>query len=152
MPAYTVSELGALFEDQFSLAVFSKDGAFWPVLVGKIKDPTASGTPVTALLARMEDPAFGALKNLFLADPGNPDVAGFKAGKASTLATRYIQFELPGAAINYGADSAATYISTSYFGLLEVLKARQPVVPIAPPATASGTAPAAPPASTTTTP
>lgn len=130
-PSYAsenLSETLDILSDDATVFVYKKDG-LWPGIIVALKDPSQVAS-ARALLALVESPSFVSIKNIFVQDPGNPDVAGFKDGKIGDLTTRYITFQTPGAAFNYAvSDDGKVFISASYFGLVEAINFLAPPTP-----------------------
>jgi hypothetical protein len=104
---------------------FSADATFftftnmqgtWPGLVLEARD--AASLPTLAMTTQSIEDGH-SLTGYFLVDPGTPSM--WKSGQAFGLATRYLSFTQPGAALNYGWVGTKLVVSASYDGLKAAL-------------------------------
>lgn len=107
-----------LFQDDFTTALFYDANGVWPVYILKLN---ANSSPVDAQSAISGIESSADLANLFIADPGTPNIAGFKSGQANGTATRYLPFSKTGASLNIAWANDKLIISASYNGLKKVL-------------------------------
>jgi len=122
LPEIKTEDITGNFNDNFTAVLFKDKNGVWPGYIAQLK-PTATLIQVKFLIK--EELELSALKNLFLTDPGTAAV--FKDGLAGnpTINTRYAIFSTPGTALNYGWVNDKLVISSSYAGLLEILKRLQ---------------------------
>lgn len=119
LPEFTAAELSPLFKGDFTTVMtYDKDGT-WLGFVAQLSDGVSSTTAKIAM-AKLEKSA--SLANLYLQAPGIQSTAGFKAGTANNLATRYISFAKTGASLNYGWTNNNLFVmSGSYNGMKALL-------------------------------
>ena len=118
LPEISSDTLKNLFEEDFTLALYYDENGAWPAYIFKLK-PESSQVEAQTALSGLEVSA--NLKNLFAADPGEPNSGGFKTGQASGAATRYLPYAQKGASLNFAWSKDEFIISASYNGLKKVL-------------------------------
>jgi len=120
LPELKSEEIAGFFEENFTATVFSDLNGFWPGYVAKLKSTATVSQAQDFIKQNLESST--NLKNIFPEEPGT--AAAFKDGLAGsqTINTRYATFSKPGAAFNYGWANDNFVISSSYAGLLEILK------------------------------
>ncbi len=107
-----------VFEDDFTTALYYDSDGVWPVYIFNL---SLDSSPVEAQSATLTLESSGALTNLFVNPPGDPNAAGFRAGQANGLSTRYLTYSQRGAALNLAWSGDRFIISTSYNGLRQAL-------------------------------
>lgn len=105
--------LSTLFENDFTAFVYYDENGAWPGYIFRLPE----GSDATSVAAAVRTAIEGAgLGSLYLADPGDPDAAGFRDGTVNGIATRYRPYSQPGASFNYGWDGNYLVLSTSFAG------------------------------------
>ncbi|MBI2035344.1 MAG: hypothetical protein HYT12_01530 [Candidatus Liptonbacteria bacterium] len=121
VPEFSVSELIATFEEDFTAFVYYDENGSWPGYVLKRKEGVS---PLIAqnYLGKLESSQ--NLKSLFIEDPG--EVSGeFKSGEYKGVATRYLVYANKNAAVDYAWANGDLLVLTTYFpALKEVLDNR----------------------------
>jgi hypothetical protein len=107
-----------IFEEDFTTALYYDSDGVWPIYIFNL---SLDSSPVEAQTAALMLESSGALTNLFVNPPGNPNAAGFRDGMANGLATRYLTYSQRGAALNLAWSGDKFIISTSYNGLRQAL-------------------------------
>ncbi len=110
--------LGAVFESDFTAALYHDADGAWPVYVFKLHLESSIVEAQTAIQSLENSQA---LQNFFLSDPGTPNAAGFRDGQVNGLQTRYLTYDKRGAALNFAWSGDRAVISTSYNGLRKAL-------------------------------
>ncbi|MDP3052741.1 MAG: hypothetical protein Q8N22_02145 [bacterium] len=124
LPEIKSEDIAAIFQENFTAMVFVDQNGVWPGYVAQLTSSSTLFQSQTSMKQNLE--ASASLQNIFLENT-SPIVAVFKDGKAGnpTINTRYLVFPKTGAAINYGWVNDKLVISTSYAGLVEILKKLQ---------------------------
>jgi|SRR3989344_1191841 len=118
LPELSSEKVKALFEEDFTAALYFDANDAWPAYILKLS-PEATLLEAQAEVSQLE---FSPnLKNLFVSDPGAPNSAGFKTGQASGVATRYLTYSKSGASLNIAWSGDKLIISASYSGLKKIL-------------------------------
>lgn len=109
-----------LFQDDFTVALYyDQNSKAWPIYLFKLSLDTNVSQAQTELRNRLETSS--GLGSFFVESPGAPNGTGFKDGSASGVATRYITFSAPGAALNAAWSNDVYIVSTSYEGLRAII-------------------------------
>ncbi len=118
IPEISSDTMKNLFQEDFTTALFHDVNGVWPAYVLKLS-PEASQVEAQTAVSTMESSK--DLKNLFLTDPGTPNSAGFKSGKAGAVSTRYLTYSKKGAGINIAWSGDKLVVSASFDGLKKIL-------------------------------
>lgn len=117
-PEFSAESLIGL-EDDFTFVLYYDANGVWPAYVFKIKPEFTAAQIQNSINGIIE--TSNGLKNLFISDPGTANVAGFKTGQTSGIATRYLTFTKAGASLNLAWTNDKFIISSSYNGAKKIL-------------------------------
>jgi hypothetical protein len=128
----TISELGQsllptlftpsfikLFEDDFTLALYSDGSVGWPVYIIKASDD-ADLSVIQSGISDIESLSSPEISNIYLTSIGNS--GQWKDGQAEGVTTRYSIFTKSPVALNYGIKGDLLIIGTSYDSFKAVVR------------------------------